>query len=179
MSGAVGAVLLAGVDPGVDSTFAVVEVASTLGLVVPLSISFSGVVTTTGVGRAGVSTSVSVPFSGGGVLAIVVGVLEVVVWIMIGVGAGVSISVSVSCSGAGVLIIVSGVSEMVVSIMIGVGAGVPISVAVSFLGGEVRIIAVGVVNGNVVIELVVMVNVCVIGTVFGVSLTVTTVLVTG
>jgi len=144
MSGAPGTVVLAGVTCGVLSISGVVVVASTSGDVVPLSISFSKEVLTTGVEGAGVSTSVSVSFSGGGVLITVVGV-----------------------------------SEIVVAIVIGVVAGVSTSVSVSFSGGEVRMIVVGVVIGKVVIELVVTVKVCVIGTVLGVWLIVMTVLVTG
>ena len=52
MSGAT--VVLAGVTSGVLSIPGVVEVASTSGDIVPLSISFSGAVTTTGGGGAGV-----------------------------------------------------------------------------------------------------------------------------
>lgn len=136
MSGTLGTVVLvAGVTSGVFSISGVVEV-------VPVRVSFVGVVTTIGVG-----------------------------------GAGDFISVSFSSLGGGVPIIVVGVSEMVVSIIIGVGAGVSTSVSVSFSGlvtkmGEV------VVSGNVDIEPAVMVKVCVIGTVLGVSLTVTTVLFT-
>lgn len=132
MRGALGTVVLVGVVSGVVSTPAMVEVASISGEFVELSVSFSGVVTTTGVGveGAGVSTSVSVSFSGGGVLMIVVGVSEI------------AVSISVSFSGL------------------------------------LTIMGVVVVIGNVDIELVVMVKVFVIGTVLGVSLMVTTVLVT-
>ena len=140
MSGALGTMVLAGVTPGVFSMAGGVEVASTSGMVALVSVSFSGVITTTGVE---LSTSVSVPFSGVGVLSIVVGILE-----------------------------------MVVSIVIGVGAGVVFSVSVSFLGGKVTMFVVGKVIEKVVIELVVMLRVCVIGTVLGVSLIVTTMLVT-
>ena len=96
-------------------------------------------------------------------------------------GDGVSISVSASFSGGGVLIIVVGVSETVVSRMIGVGVGVSTSVSTSVsvsCSSVVARVGVFVVIGYVDIELVVMVKVCVIGTVIGVWLTVTTVLVT-
>ena len=86
--------------------------------------------------------------------------------------------VSVSFSGVGVLNVVDGVLEMTVSVVIGEGVGTLVSVSVSFLGGGVRIVVVGEVMRKVIIELVVMLKVCVIGTVFGVSLIVTTVLVT-
>ena len=85
--------VLAGVTSGVLSISGVVEV-------VPASISFSEVVTTAGVGEAGVSTSLSVSVSGDGVLIVVVEVSGILVPIMTGVGAGVSTSLSVSFSGA-------------------------------------------------------------------------------
>ena len=132
--------VLAGVTPGVLSMAGGIEVASTSGMVALVSVSFSGVVTTTGVE---LSTSLSVSFSGVGVLTIVVGILE-----------------------------------MVVAIVIGVGAGVLISVSVSFLGGKVTSFVVGDVIEKVIIELVVMLRVWVIDTVLGVSLIVTTMLVT-
>ena len=141
MSGALGTrtIVLAGVTPGVLSMAGGVEAVSASGMVTLLSVSFSGVVKTTGVDF---SISVSVAFSGVGVLSIVVGSLEMVVSIVIGVGAGVIISVSVS------------------------------------IGGKVTIFVVGDVMERVNIELVVMLRVCVIGTVLGVLLIVTTMLVT-
>ena len=139
MSGALGTMVLAGVTCGVLSMAGGVEVVSTSGTVALVPVSFFGGVTTTGVE---LSTSVSVSFSGVGVLSIVVGTLE-----------------------------------MVVSNVIGVGARVVTSVSVS-LGGKVTIFVVGEVIEKVIIELVVMLRVCVIGTVLGVSLIVTTILVT-
>ena len=131
--------VLAGVTWCVLSIAGDVDVVSTSGTVALVPVSFSGGVTTTGVE---LSTLVSVSFSGVGVLIIIVGILE-----------------------------------MVVSIVIGVGARVVISVSVS-LGGKVTIFVVGEVIEKVIIELVVMLRVCVIGTVLGVSLIVTTTLVT-
>lgn len=136
MSGALGTVVLAGVASGVLSVSGFVEV-------VPVSASFSGAVTTAGVGEAGVLTSVSVSFTGGRVLIIAIGV-----------------------------------SEMVVPSKIGVEARVSSSILVSFSGVVTRM-GVAVVIGRVDIELVVIMKVCVTGTVLGVSLIVTTVLVTG
>ena len=93
-----------------------------------------------------------------------------------GVGrAGGLTSVSVSFAGGGVLIIVVGVSEIVLDI-IGVGAGVWVSDSISFPGDGVRITAV--VIGKVVIEVVVKLRVFVKTIVLGVSLIVTTALVT-
>lgn len=60
----------------------------------------------------------------------------------------------------------------------GVGAGVLFSVSVSFSGGAVTTVVVGEDIGKVINELVVMLKVFVIGTVLGVSLMVTIVLVT-
>ena len=65
-----------------------VEVDSTSGMVALVSISFSRVVTATGV-----EPSVSVSIPGVGVLSMVVGIFEMVVSIVIGVGAGLVISV--------------------------------------------------------------------------------------
>ena len=96
MIGEFGTMVLAGVTSGV---LGVAGVASTSGVVVLVSISFSGVITTTGVGRAVLLTSVLSSFSGVGVLTIVVGVLEIVVSIVVGVKAKLSISVSVSFFG--------------------------------------------------------------------------------
>lgn len=136
ISGALGDVVLAGVTSGVLSISDVVEV-------VPASISCSEVVTTAGVGEAGVSTSLSVSVYGDGVLI---------------VGAGVSISFSVSVSGDGVLIDVVEVSVLLVPIITGVGAWVSTSLSVSS-SGVVTKIGVVVVNEYVDIELVVMVRV--------------------
>ena len=109
MSGALGTVVLAGVTSGVLSISGLVIVASSTGDVVPVSISFSGVVMTRGVGGAGVLTSVSVSFSGGGILFIVVGVSEIAISVIIEVGARVLTSVSVSFPGVRVRIIIVGV----------------------------------------------------------------------
>ena len=108
--------VLAGVTSSVLSTSGVVRV-------VPASISFSGVVTTIGVGGAGVSTSVSVSFSGVGVLNIAVKVSGILVPITIGVGAGVSTPLSVSFSGVvtrmGVFVVIGYVDiELVVMVKV-------------------------------------------------------------
>ena len=94
--------------------------------------------------------------------------------------AGILASVSVFSTGVGVweIFVMLGVSETVVSVDAGVGARDLTSVQVSFpvlvpkLGKVVFI-------GYVEIEWVMIVKVCVIGTVFGLSLIVITVLVTG
>lgn len=168
MSGAPGTVVLAGATSGVLSVSSFVEA-------VPLSVSFSGVVTTTGVGEDRVLILVSFSFTGGGVLMITVGVSEMVVSVEMWVGTGVSTSVSVSFTGGGVLFVTTGVSGMVVPIELGVE--VLTSVFVSF-SGVVKKMRVVVVIGRVDTELVVIMKVCVIGMVLGVSLIVTTALVT-
>ena len=105
MSGALGTMVVAGVTPDILSMAGGVEIASTSGTDDLVSVAFSEVVTTTGLE---LSTSVSVSFSGAGVLRIVVGILEMVVSIVMGVGAGVIFSVSLSISGGEVTILVIG-----------------------------------------------------------------------
>ena len=100
----------------------------------------SGVLSTSGV--------VDVASASGGVASVSVSVSGVLT--TAGVGRAL-----VSISGDEVLVFVTGVSEM----------GASTSVAVSSLGAGVRTIGVDVVIGNVAVELVVMVKVCVIGTV--------------
>lgn len=141
MSGALGTVVLTGVTSGVLSIVGVVEAASTPGEVVPVSVSCSGVVTTTGVGRAGLLDSVSITCLGVGdvEVASTPGEIVLVSVSFSGVVTTTSVGrdefmdrVSTSVSGVGVLYIVDGVLEMAVSIAIGEEVGILISVSVSF-----------------------------------------------
>ena len=177
-TGTLGTVVLAGVTSGVLSIAGVVGVTSVCGEVVQVPFTSPGVVTTTGVERAGILASVSVFSTGVGVVITAVGVWEIFVSSVIGVGAGVQPTVIASFSADVVLVIMVGVSETVVSVDAGVGAKDLASVQVSspVLVPELgRVVFIGYVE----IEWVMMVKVCVIGTVFGISLIVITVLFTG
>ena len=108
--GTLGTVVVAGVTSGVLSISGVVGVTSVCGEVVQVPFTSPGVVTTTGVERAGILASVSVFSTGVGVLIIAVGVWEMIVTFVIGVGAGVQPSVIASFSPDVVLVITVGVS---------------------------------------------------------------------
>lgn len=125
MSGALGTVLLAGVTSGVISISGVVEVA-------PTSISFSDVVTTSGVGVAVVPNSFSVSIPESGVFSVAVEVPGVLVPIIIGVGVRVATLLSFSFSESEVLIVVFEVSGVLVSITIEVGVVVATLLSLSF-----------------------------------------------
>ena len=157
-TGTLGTVVLAGVTSGVLSIPGVVGVTSVCGEVVQVPFTSPGVVTTTGVERAGILASVvQVPFTSPGVVT-TTGVER----------AGILASVvQVPFTFPGV-VTTTGVER----------AGILVSVQVS---SPVLVPEVGkvVFIGYVEIEWVVIVKVCVIGTVFGVSLIVTTVLLTG
>ena len=123
----------AGVTSGVLSVSGVVGVTSACGELVQVSVTSPGVVTTTGVERAGILTSVSVSSTGVGVLIIAVGVREIFVSIVIGVGVGIPPSLVTHFSVDVVFVIIVAISETLVSVDAGVGARDFASVQVSFL----------------------------------------------
>ena len=131
-TGTLGTVVLAGVTSGVSSISGVVGVTSACGEVVQVSVTSPGVVTTTGVERAGILTSVSVSSTGVGVLILAVSVWEICVSIVIGVGAGVPPSVVNHFSADVVFVYMVEISETLVSVDAGVGARDFASVQVSF-----------------------------------------------